>query len=90
MAERGRVRRMNSSTSSSSDPSGVDSEVPLIWQKGQDHFSLFSKLIKQELDDETAMVEERWKKWTKQRLVAAGLTLFDLTGRPQGHFLEII
>jgi hypothetical protein len=86
MAERGRVRRMNSSTSSSSDPSAVDSEVPLIWQKGQDHFSLFSKLIKQELDDETAMVEERWKKWTKQRLVAAGLTLFDLTGRPQGHF----
>ena len=86
MAERGRVRRMNSSTSSSSDPSAVDSEVPLIWQKGQDHFSLFSKLIKQELDDETAMVEERWKKWTKQRLVAAGLTLFDLTGRPQGRF----
>jgi hypothetical protein len=59
MAERGRVRRMNSSTSSSSGPSRADSEVPLIWQKGQDHFSLFSKLIKQELDDETAMVEER-------------------------------
>ena len=86
MAERGRVRRMNSSTPSSSGASREDSEVPLIWQRGQDHFSLFSKLIKQELDDETAMVEERWKKWTKQRLVAAGLTLFDLTGRPQGRF----
>ncbi len=86
MAERGRVRRMNSSTPSSSSASRADSEVPLIWQRGQDHFSLFSKLIKQELDDETAMVEERWKKWTKQRLVAAGLTLFDLTGRPQGRF----
>ena len=77
---------MNSSTPSSSSASRADSEVPLIWQRGQDHFSLFSKLIKQELDDETAMVEERWKKWTKQRLVAAGLTLFDLTGRPQGRF----
>jgi len=77
---------MNSSTPSSSGASREDSEVPLIWQRGQDHFSLFSKLIKQELDDETAMVEERWKKWTKQRLVAAGLTLFDLTGRPQGRF----
>jgi len=86
MAERGRVRRMNSSTPSSSGASRADSDVPLIWQRGQDHFALFSKLIKQELDDETAMVEERWKKWTKQRLVAAGLTLFDLTGRPQGRF----
>lgn len=86
MAERGRVRRMNSSTPSSSSASKADSDVPLIWQKGQDHLSLFSKLIKQELDDETAMVEERWKKWTKQRLVAAGLTLFDLNGRPQGRF----
>lgn len=86
MAERGRVRRMNSSTPFSSSVSKSDSDVPLIWQKGQDHLSLFSKLIKQELDDETAMVEERWKKWTKQRLVAAGLTLFDLNGRPQGRF----
>ncbi|MBT6644803.1 MAG: hypothetical protein HOB52_03255, partial [Euryarchaeota archaeon] len=77
---------MNSSTPSSSGASRADSDVPLIWQRGQDHFALFSKLIKQELDDETAMVEERWKKWTKQRLVAAGLTLFDLTGRPQGRF----
>ena len=32
------------------------------------------------------MVEERWKKWSKQRLVAAGLAMFDLTGRTQGRF----
>ena len=86
MAERGRVRRINSSSSASDRVVDEGSKAPLIWQRGQDHFSLFTKLIKQELDDETAMVEERWKKWPKQRLVAAGLTLFDLTGRPQGRF----
>ena len=86
MAGRGRVRRINSSASASNRAINAGSEAPLIWQRGQDHFSLFTKLIKQELDDETAMVEERWKKWPKQRLVAAGLTLFDLPGRPQGRF----
>ena len=32
-------------------------------EKGQEHFQRFTELIKIELEDETAMVEERWKKW---------------------------
>ena len=55
MAERGRVRRINSSASSFDDAKNIGSEAPLIWQRGQDHFSLFTKLITQELDDETAI-----------------------------------
>ena len=55
-------------------------------EKGQEHFKRFTELIKIELEDETAMVEERWKKWNKQKLVSAGLTLFDLTCRGQGRF----
>ena len=64
----------------------LDDEMPYIWKRGQDHFTRFTKLIKIELDDETAMVEERWKKWNKQRLLAAGLTLFELDARTQGRF----
>ena len=61
-------------------------EMPISWKKGQEHFQRFTELIKIELEDETAMVEERWKKWSKQKLVSAGLTLFDLTSRSQGRF----
>ena len=80
MAKKGSVRRMDSSVPDSS-PGKVDLsvEMPVTWKKGQEHFERFTKLIKIELEDETAMVEERWKKWTKQKLVAAGLTLFELT-----------
>ena len=64
----------------------LSDEMPVSWKKGQEHFARFTELIKIELEDETAMVEERWKKWGKHQLVAAGLTLFDLTGRSQGRF----
>ena len=60
--------------------------MPLKWQRGQEHFTRFTALIKRELDDETAMVEERWKTWSKQRLLGAGLALFDLNARGQGRF----
>ena len=86
MEERGKVRRMNNSSSQKKIDKELAEEMPLKWQRGQDHFSRFTKLIRRELDDETAMVEERWKKWSKQRLLAAGLALFDLTGRTQGRF----
>lgn len=86
MEERGKVRRMNNSSSQRKADKELSEEMPLKWQRGQDHFSRFTKLIRRELDDETAMVEERWKKWSKQRLLAAGLALFDLTGRTQGRF----
>ena len=86
MEERGKVRRMNNSASHKKVDKELLEEMPLRWRRGQDHFTRFTKLIRRELDDETAMVEERWKKWSKQRLVAAGLAMFDLTGRTQGRF----
>ena len=80
------MHRMNSSAAQKKADRELAEEMPLKWQRGQDHFSRFTKLIRRELDDETAMVEERWKNWSKKRLLAAGLTLFDLTGRVQGRF----
>ena len=78
MAKKGSIRRMNSAKDSIPEEKlSLDDEMPYIWKRGQDHFTRFTKLIKIELDDETAMVEERWKKWNKQRLLAAGLTLFE-------------
>ena len=86
MEERGKVHRMDSSASRKKADKELAEEMPLKWQRGQDHLSRFTKLIRRELDDETAMVEERWKQWSKKRLLAAGLTLFDLIGRTQGRF----
>ena len=56
------------------------------WMKSQDHFNCFTNLIKIELDDELNLVNDRWKTWSKQRLVEAGLTLFDLKARASGRF----
>lgn len=60
--------------------------MPERWRRSQDHFNRFTALIKQELDDETQLVEERWKTWTKQRLLLAGVALFDLSARTRGRF----
>ena len=87
MAKKGSVRRMDSSAPKQTVGSvDLGEKIPLQWKRGQEHFERFTKLIKIELDDETAMVEERWKKWSKQKLVLAGLTLFELTARTQGRF----
>ena len=56
------------------------------WKKSQDHFDCFSTLIKIELDDELKQVEDRWKNWSKQKIVKAGVALFDLKGRSSGRF----
>ena len=78
MGKKGSIRRLNSAQNEIPEERvSLDDEMPHIWKRGQDHFNRFSKLIKIELDDETALVEERWKKWNKQRLVSAGLTLFE-------------
>ncbi|MEJ6563114.1 MAG: AAA domain-containing protein [Euryarchaeota archaeon] len=86
MEERGNVRRMNSSAAQKKADRDIAGEMPLKWPRGQEHFTRFAALIRRELDDETEMVEERWKSWSKQRLLAAGLALFDLNGRGQGRF----
>ncbi len=87
MAKKGSVRRMDNSLPNIGNGSAdLNEDMPLQWKRGQDHFNRFSKLIKIELDDETAMVEQRWKKWNKHQLLSAGLTLFELTARNQGRF----
>ena len=83
MSEKGGVRRMN--TRSSGNKNKIVSHESK-WKKSQDHFECFTNLIRWELDDELGQVEERWKKWSKQKMVTAGLALFDLTGRTSGRF----
>ena len=56
------------------------------WRKSQDHFECFTNLIGIELEDELNQVEERWKNWSKQKMLSAGLALFDLVGRTSGRF----
>lgn len=64
----------------------LDEPMPDRWRRSQDHFTRLTELIRIELDDETEAVEERWKTWTKQRLLLAGVALFDLRARIQGRF----
>lgn len=56
------------------------------WRKSQDHFDCFTNLIGIELEDELNQVQERWKNWSKQKMIGAGLALFDLVGRTSGRF----
>ena len=85
MGRKGSVKRMNNAAPPEL-PELKDEAMPDRWRRSQDHFNRFTALIRQELDDETKQVEERWKTWTKQRLLLAGLALFDLSARAQGRF----
>ena len=85
MGRRGSVKRMNSAASPE-PPMAKGEPMPDVWRRSQDHFTRLTELIRQELDDETQLVEERWKTWSKQRLLLAGVSLFDLKARPQGRF----
>ena len=82
MGERGRVRRMNSS---SSDIDVVpEGEEGGIWRRGQDHFRHFTSLLEEELEEETSIIQERWSSWSHHRLQASGLALLGLKGRTNG------
>ena len=83
MAEKGGVRRM-STRSNGKRVTNVAHEAK--WRKSQDHFECFTNLIGVELEDELNQVEERWKNWSKQKMLIAGLALFDLVGRTSGRF----
>ena len=85
MARKGSVKRMNSA-SEPDLPALKGEPAPDRWRRSQDHFTTMTELIRQELDDETQLVEERWKTWSKQRLLTAGVSLFDLKARTQGRF----
>ena len=82
MGERGKVRRMNSS---SSDVDVVpEGEEGGIWRRGQDHFRHFTSLLEEELEEETSIIQERWSSWSHHRLQASGLALLGLKGRTKG------
>ena len=82
MGERGKVRRMDSSSPPSDlEPEGEDGG---IWRRGQDHFRHFSTLLEMELEEETSIIQERWSSWSHHRLQASGLALLGLRGRTNG------
>ena len=82
MGERGKVRRMDSSSPPSHvEPEGEDGG---IWRRGQDHFRHFSTLLEMELEEETSIIQERWSSWSHHRLQASGLALLGLRGRTNG------
>ena len=83
MGEKGGVRRTNTRSSKSSSKM-IEHESK--WQRSQDHFECFTKLIEIELEDELSQVQKRWKEWSKQRMVMAGLALFDLMAKTSGRF----
>lgn len=83
MGERGGVRRIDThSDFPRKSKIGHESK----WRRSQDHFECFTRLIGIELEDELSQVQKRWKEWSKQRMVGAGLALFDLVGRTSGRF----
>lgn len=83
----GKIHRMGPGTPSRADfqiPDG--GKLPAKWPRQQDHHTAFKKLVDWELEDELAQIEERWKKWTHKRMRDSGQALFNLVGRPNGHF----
>ena len=73
-----------STRSNGKRPTNVAHEAK--WRKSQDHFECFTNLIGIELEDELNQVEDRWKNWSKKKMLSAGLALFDLVGRTSGRF----
>ncbi len=87
MADRkGKVRRIKRGppAGSSAHRESDEESDGVSFPRSQDHFEKFNKLIEWELEDEMAAVEERLKKWSRERLVENGITLFDLEGRNDG------
>ena len=83
---KGKVRRIKSGPrADSSRHSERDGESDGIsFPRSQDHFERFNRLIDLELEDEMSAVEERLRKWGRERLVENGITLFELEGRNDG------
>tara|TARA_B100001750_G_scaffold231987_1_gene230668 strand:- start:1132 stop:3150 length:2019 start_codon:yes stop_codon:yes gene_type:complete len=87
MADRkGKVRRIKRGPPAGSSPRSEQGEESdgISFPRSQDHFERFNRLIDWELEDEMSAVEERLRKWGRDRLVENGITLFDLEGRNDG------
>jgi len=74
--ERNRIRRIDTSNS--------DNENSVEIRKSQNYHANFIEAIRVELEDEMAQVESRLKTWNKQRLLAHGVSLFQLKARSAG------
>ncbi|MEC9120000.1 MAG: AAA domain-containing protein [Candidatus Thermoplasmatota archaeon] len=61
-----------------------DSAVPARFTRSQDHHEAYLPLIQWELDDELDATDERLRNWSRAKLAAHGLALFDLRARPDG------
>ena len=59
-------------------------ELPARFTRSQDHHEAFLPLIQWELDDELDATDERLRNWSRAKLAAHGLALFDLRARPDG------
>ena len=87
MADRkGKVRRIKSGppAGSSKHSEGDGESDGISFPRSQDHFERFNRLIDLELEDEMSAVEERLRRWGRDRLVENGITLFELEGRNDG------
>ncbi len=61
-----------------------DAAVPARFTRSQDHHEAYLPLIQWELDDELDATDERLRNWSRAKLTAHGLALFDLRARPDG------
>ena len=59
-------------------------ELPARFTRSQDHHEAYLPLIQWELDDELDATDERLRNWSRAKLAAHGLALFDLKARPDG------
>ena len=83
---KGKVRRIKDGppVGSSTHSKHSDESDGISFPRSQDHFERFNRFIGWELEDEMSAVEERLRKWGRDRLVENGITLFDLEGRNDG------
>ena len=58
--------------------------IPARFTRSQDHHETYLPLIQWELDDELDATDERLRNWSRAKLAAHGLALFDLRARPDG------
>ena len=58
--------------------------LPARFTRSQDHHEAYLPLIQWELDDELDATDERLRNWSRAKLAAHGLALFDLRARPDG------
>ena len=61
-----------------------DGGLPARFTRSQDHHEAYLPLIQWELEDELDATDERLRNWSRTKLAAHGLALFDLRARPDG------